>query len=98
MSVNQRRTNSTPSSLIRFRTSLRAFGSLVALSGVSTCVAIESLPKNGKTPSAEGARGLVALDREEPTTPAARAFVDLPLYRKRRRRLQPLAVAESGVA
>src|SRR5437870_2998802 len=46
MSVNQRRTNSTPSSLIRFRTSLRAFGSLVALSGVSTCVAIDP-PRSG---------------------------------------------------
>ena len=43
MSVNQSSTNSTPSSSIRFSTSLRAFGSLVARFGVSTCVT-ESLP------------------------------------------------------
>ena len=38
MSVNQSSTNSTPSSSIRFSTSLRAPGSLVARFCVSTCV------------------------------------------------------------
>ena len=38
MSVNHSSTNSTPSSSIRFSTSWRAAGSLVARFGVSTCV------------------------------------------------------------
>src|SRR5580765_8095701 len=45
MSVNQSSTNSTPSSSIRFSTSLRAFGSLVARFAVSTCVT-ESPPES----------------------------------------------------
>src|SRR4051794_27545201 len=44
MSVNQSSTNSTPSSSIRFSTSLRAPGSLVARFAVSTC-AMQFLPR-----------------------------------------------------
>src|SRR5580765_1965921 len=49
MSVNQSNTNSTPSSSIRFSTSLRALGSLVARFGVSTCVTAS--PPESERPS-----------------------------------------------
>src|SRR4051794_4617077 len=68
MSVNQRRTKSTPSSRIRSTILARSAGSLVALSLDSTC-AMKSPPENEKTPDAGGARGSVASDGDDLTAP-----------------------------
>ena len=59
MSVNHSSRNSIPSSLIRFSTSLRACGSLVALALLSTCATRPPF-KNTKAPDAVCARGPVA--------------------------------------
>ena len=83
-SVNQKRTCSMPSSLIRFSTARRAATLEVARSRLFTIVArvlvvvfalglaIESLLENGKSPGRRTARGLVASHRPRESTSATR--------------------------